>query len=297
MKANLFIVGAPKCGTTALAYYLEQHPNVCMAKPKEPWYFSKDLAVNRTTHPTSIEEYHTHFFGHYDPSKHKIVGDASPSYLMSNDAINNILEYYSESKFIAMVRNPIEIAYAMHSTLIARGDEFEDILDFETAWRAQHMRLSGSRLPPNVIKPDLLQYKKLASIGTQLDILLGKVNASNLLVIVNDDMKMDTRKTYQDTLQFLNLEAFECPDLSHSNRNLRWKNPMASRFFNLAHKLNSKLPFSPKLGILSRIRSKALVEAPRRPLAPDFRKELEEVFKPEVDKLSSLLGRDFSHWK
>lgn len=38
MKVDFFIIGAPKCGTTALAYYLSQHPAVCMANPKETWF-------------------------------------------------------------------------------------------------------------------------------------------------------------------------------------------------------------------------------------------------------------------
>ena len=40
---NLFIVGAPKCGTTSLHYWLSQHPEIFMSDPKEPFYFCKDL--------------------------------------------------------------------------------------------------------------------------------------------------------------------------------------------------------------------------------------------------------------
>jgi hypothetical protein len=30
---NLLVIGAPKCGTTALQYYLDQHPDVFVADP------------------------------------------------------------------------------------------------------------------------------------------------------------------------------------------------------------------------------------------------------------------------
>jgi hypothetical protein len=40
---NLFIVGAPKCGTTSLHYWLSQHPEIFMSEPKEPKFFCTDF--------------------------------------------------------------------------------------------------------------------------------------------------------------------------------------------------------------------------------------------------------------
>ncbi len=39
---NLFVVGAPKSGTTALHRYLDQHPQVAMSAVKEPKFFLAD---------------------------------------------------------------------------------------------------------------------------------------------------------------------------------------------------------------------------------------------------------------
>ena len=41
-KPNLFILGAPKCGTTSIAYYLNQHPEIFVSPYKEPHYFNLD---------------------------------------------------------------------------------------------------------------------------------------------------------------------------------------------------------------------------------------------------------------
>ncbi|NJO14781.1 MAG: sulfotransferase [Thioploca sp.] len=54
-KPNFFIVGAPKCGTTALSEYLSSHPNVFMSYPKEPHYFSTDMPNKRSS--SSLEDY------------------------------------------------------------------------------------------------------------------------------------------------------------------------------------------------------------------------------------------------
>ena len=40
LKPQLFIVGAPKAGTTALHAYFEKHPQLNMSSDKEPNYFS-----------------------------------------------------------------------------------------------------------------------------------------------------------------------------------------------------------------------------------------------------------------
>ena len=37
------LIGAPKCGTTALAAYLAEHPRIAFARPKEPHFFADDL--------------------------------------------------------------------------------------------------------------------------------------------------------------------------------------------------------------------------------------------------------------
>ena len=44
-KVNLFIVGAPKCGTTSLYKYLSEHYEVFMSPVKEPNFFS-DIYFN-----------------------------------------------------------------------------------------------------------------------------------------------------------------------------------------------------------------------------------------------------------
>ena len=40
---NFFIAGAAKSGTTSLARYLEEHPQVYMSPIKEPSYFARDI--------------------------------------------------------------------------------------------------------------------------------------------------------------------------------------------------------------------------------------------------------------
>ena len=40
-RPNFFIVGAPKCGTTAMNDYLKQHPDIYIPAKKEITFFGK----------------------------------------------------------------------------------------------------------------------------------------------------------------------------------------------------------------------------------------------------------------
>ena len=40
---DVFVLGAPKCGTTAVTRYLEAHPEVFVAERKDIHYFGRDL--------------------------------------------------------------------------------------------------------------------------------------------------------------------------------------------------------------------------------------------------------------
>ena len=41
---SLFVVGAPRCGTTSLSKTLRRHPEICVSNPKETFYFVRDGA-------------------------------------------------------------------------------------------------------------------------------------------------------------------------------------------------------------------------------------------------------------
>ena len=46
-RPNLFIIGAPKAGTSSLYDYLSGHPDIYMSPVKEPFYFATDFQRHR----------------------------------------------------------------------------------------------------------------------------------------------------------------------------------------------------------------------------------------------------------
>ena len=70
-RPNFFIVGAPRCGTTALWTYLKAHPEIFMSSQKELYYFDSDLHPEGWTQ-LSLEQYLSNFASADDRG---LVGD------------------------------------------------------------------------------------------------------------------------------------------------------------------------------------------------------------------------------
>ena len=87
-KPNFFIVGAPKCGTTAWAHYLSSHPEIYFPSAKEPHFFNTDQPNFRWA--KTEEEYATYFA---NCGNKRVVAEASVQYLYSTCAARNISEY------------------------------------------------------------------------------------------------------------------------------------------------------------------------------------------------------------
>src|SRR3954462_2607244 len=96
---NLFIVGAPKCGTTAWVEYLRTHPDIFFPNSKEDCFFALDLPKFRFIH--SEAEYSRLFAGSGDA---KYVGEASAMYLFSKAAPNAMRDYNAAAKILIFLR-------------------------------------------------------------------------------------------------------------------------------------------------------------------------------------------------
>src|SRR5262245_35065298 len=83
-KPTFFIIGAPKCGTTSLAAWLADHPDIFMSPTKEPHYFNTD----HKRYLNSLAGYEQLFEDATD--RHSAVGEASVWYLYSANAVENI---------------------------------------------------------------------------------------------------------------------------------------------------------------------------------------------------------------
>lgn len=297
---NFFIVGAPKCGTTALSEYLREHPNIFISWPKEPHFFSKDFEHYRRI--KTFADYMDLFKGKQD--KHIAVGEASVWHLYSGIAIKEIHAFNPDAKIIVMLRNPIEMVYSLHAQSVFSF--FEDESDFETAWRLQSDRRQGKLLPRNCLEPSHLQYKDVARFGEQLERLYTIFPRNQVKVILLEDFASSTKSIYEEILSFLGVPVDGRQHFPKINVNKMQKIPWLGKF--LFH------PPPPVRWAEARIRmilasvgvrefrgwhrllSLSTKPVERSPLPEKFRAELREAFQDDVRELSQLLQRELSHW-
>ena len=196
-RPNFFIVGAPKCGTTAWHAYLSSHPDIAFARGKEPHFFNTDMPGFRwtRTEPEYLDLFR-------DAGGAAAVGEASVQYLASRAAAANIAEFAPDARILVFLRDPVSFLKSYHNQLLLNMDE--DIADFAAAWQAS-ADIASRRLPPDCRDRALLDYRAAASFGAQLARYMDHFAPGQILVMDIADWKDDPRAAYLAILRSLGL--------------------------------------------------------------------------------------------
>jgi len=298
-KVNFFIIGAPKCGTTALSEYLRDHSAVFMSTPKEPSYFCFDYPGLQ--YVSLFKDYERLFISANE--SHISIGEASPSYLFSHQAISEIYKYNPNARIITMLRNPIDMLPSYHSQLVYSS--YEDQTDFRKAWELQADRLKGKHIPKKCREPKTLQYGEVAKFADQLERVFSIFPRKQVLVLFFDDFKNNPRQTYEDVLKFLGLTTDNRTEFPVINPNKSAHSDAINKFLHSPPKwaLNmmgaisgSKLHDS-IIKIHDILKSTNTKASTREALESNFREELSTAFYTQVIGIEQLTGRDLSQWK
>lgn len=297
-KPNFFIIGAPKCGTTALTSYLSCHENIFLTDPKEPHYFSSDMKPYSCCN--SLDEYLSLFDNVTD--KHKLIGEASVMYLYSEDAIKNLYEFDPTVKLIVALRNPVDYLYSYHSQMLINHDE--DVENFKTAWELCEERSELKHIPKTCRINKLLDYKSVGKLGEQVENVLKIFPKEQVFFFLLEDMKNDSLQLYKDILDFLELEYDGKVDFPVVNENKKYRFKYLNKFKNNPPKnlLNTVRFIKKKIGLgnvslMGKVYERNLKSAKREAIEEELKNEISQYFKDDIEKLSKLINRDLEHWK
>lgn len=288
-KPNFFIIGAPKCGTTSLAAWLTEHPQVFFSPHKEPHHFNKDHNHRMCL---DLDEYENLF--RKADNRHLAVGEASVWYLYSEVAVSNIEQYSSNSKYIVCLRNPAEMAYSLHEQLVVAGYESET--DFEMAWNLQKAREQGIKIPALCREPRFLAYGAACSIGAQLQRLYMEVPRERIHIILLDDVKDDPRGEYLKVLSFIGCDDDGRMGFSIKNPAKELRAPILLKLVRALGNGKRFFRIRKSLGVLNLINRLNIKHRARVPLTEEMKQMLKEYFKQDIKLLSTLIGRNLSHW-
>ncbi|MFN8006404.1 MAG: sulfotransferase domain-containing protein [Terriglobia bacterium] len=289
-RPNFFILGAPKCGTTSLASWLAEHPNIYMPSPKEPFFFDTDAKVVGRIAPHEYVNIYSQA-----QSTHIAVGEASTTYLYSRKAVPNILSYLGAvPRFIVCVRNPIEMAISLHRHLLFHG--VETVKDFEAAWKTHGTRVIESISSSLGSHPSQIHYGPQCMLGEQIGRLFRSVPNRMVLVLVFEDLVRQPGIEYARVLNFLGVSDDHRQTFPIFNEGKEAKSISIARGMRFVTMVKQRFHIRKGLGIQRFITARNA--APKRNLKLSVQTLLElcEYFREDVKTLSQLLGRDFTDW-
>ena len=319
---HFFIVGAPRCGTTALSRYLKTHPDICFAKPKEPQYFTT-TTLRHLDHDVLIQriqaEYIQRFFRPSAPDT-RTFGEGSVSYLYAPAAIATILRWNPSARFIVMLRDPIAMLRSYHARLVYLLDEDEP--DFARAWALQGERRAGRRIPRTCRDPQMLQYAEIARLGAYTEQLRAVAGASRVLPVLHDDLVADPRGLYTRVLDFIGVPddgrtAFPQVRASSEFRSRALQKllqrPPAAVARLAGRTASNDAERGAGLGgtdgragsghfslkprkLRKRLLAWNTVDRPATTLDPSVRASVRETLVDDVAPLERVVGRDLGHW-
>lgn len=203
---DFFIVGHPKCGTTALYEMLRAHPQIYMPELKEPWFLASDMRPRfqppRSAPPLeTLQEYLALFSG---AERQQRAGEASSSYLLSHTAAGEIAQLCPDARIIAILREPASFLRSLHMQLLRTHVESEK--DLGRAIELESSRRAGKKVPRRSHRPQLLLYSDHVRYVEQLQRYREVLPAKQLLVLIYDDFRLDNEGTVRAVLRFLGVD-------------------------------------------------------------------------------------------
>jgi hypothetical protein len=295
-KPNLFIVGAPKCGTTALYRYLSRHPDVFMSPDKEPYYFATDFQEKARknnadfAHCLTIESYLALFNGW---TTQKYAGEGSVHYWTSQAAASAIATFNPDARIIIMVREPIDLLQSFHAEECFNTVETEK--DFATALSLEDERRQGRKLPAATALNEILYYSDFVRFADNIGRYHTAFPSGQVRIILFDDFKKDAAGEFRALCAWLGIDpnAVTTFERVNANKIQRFRLVSALRGNPFILRMSRAfLPLSMRNALLrlhKRVNEKYV---PRTPLDQSLRRELQRKYRHEVEKLGAILGRD-----
>jgi hypothetical protein len=295
---DFFVVGHPKCGTTALFEMLRVHPRIFMPDCKETQFFATELGPRPGTEGRSLAQY-LDLFAPAGPDQR--AGEASVSHLWSRTAAAGIAELRPDAKIIAILREPASFLRSLHLQFVQTRVESES--DFRRALALEEARREGRELPASSAHwPLKLLYSDYVRYVEQLRRYEERFPAENILVLIYDDFRRDNEETVRRVLRFLEVEDSVAIAAGDANPSVRVRSTRVNDSLQALMMGRGPVSGALKAGVKAvtpRAARRRAFEAFRErfvyakpaPVDDGMTAELRRRFAPEVFALDRHLGR------
>lgn len=294
---TFLVAGAAKSGTTSLAHYLRQHPDVFVAREKESHHFLFDGQSPQFTGPGDDREFNrllipdrSRYLACFDDvARQRAIGEASVYYMYRPEAMERALAFSPEMRFIVILREPLARAYSAYSH--HRRDQWEPLADFAAAVVAEDERVaSGWSFG--------WHYRRVSDYAAQLRAAKQIVPAKQLRVVLYDDLVDRPVETLQSLFEYLGVDdSFVCDTSLRLNVSGRPRsdrlNSLLARSGPAKNLVKRMVPYRLGINVQQRVRNWNL-----RPEQLDDRAEdrLREVFRFDAEEIGRLANCNVNGW-
>lgn len=288
---NFIVIGAAKAGTTALYWYLSEHPAVFMSPVKETNFFAygRDAQGNLLYGDPAVHHFPIQTLAEYQglfaqAGGASAIGEASPIYLECPQAADRIGAAIPSVRIIASLRHPVERAYSdylMH--LRHLGQRLDPARDLTAAapWAAPDSR-----------------WMQVSRYHAQIERYYAAFPRSQIHVSLFDDLRRNPLALVQDVYRFIEVDPGFAPDFDtpHAIGGLPASRLLERLLTNRAVRSMIK-PLLPSgaANRVRRVRARNLKKAP--PLPPELRRELtDRLFRDDIRRTAEVIGRNLDGW-
>lgn len=299
---ELSIVGAPKCGTSSLHYWLGQLAGVCPAQPKETFYFmDKDsplLNSRYNFHQDGTDQYNRFFKSRSNRKTPGKTLDSTTHYYYQQTA----LEQFSTAgtKVCIVLRDPTRrlLSYFQYVCLtraaikkpICFGEFANKLLEGSVGEFREHFvdEKEFYTLQTSLVQGHYAQYVKKWK---------RHVDNRNLKVILFEDLVADRQRWLKTICEFFELSVSESDiaNFKKENETVGIKYPKLNRVVKTA----ARLLASEKLKQMGRRLYMQLQKAEKPDLESQYATDiarLYEYYEHHNQSLADLLELDLSAW-
>jgi hypothetical protein len=209
---NLFVIGAPKCGTTAFVQELSSHPEIFVGELKETRFFDARTIYDfpEDAPIKSLNDY-LELYSSEAAQEAKYRVDGSVFNMYREDSIQDILKMSPNAKFIAILRDPLTASKSMHVQRLKYADTAmrEISTNFFDCWDALEERKNGNGFPPGCRSSFLFRYDLIYRYELYLPFLNDLIPPENRLFIRYETYRGQPETVHAHVMDFLQLEHAE----------------------------------------------------------------------------------------
>jgi hypothetical protein len=292
---DFFLIGVPRAATTSLYVALRQHPRLFLPQLKEACFACREFDAGLRRTQTRYFHDRAEYLALFAAARaDQLIGEGCIYNIYSERAPSEIRALNGDARILVQLRDPVEQMYSNHALKLIMRDIAQD--RFADALAAQEGQRAGRLGAPEAMVDYDLRDK--ATVAPGLARFIDTFGRDRVHVSLVEDFGADPQPVLRSIFTFLGVNAEFQPNVGVHVPNRVARVDRLNRAMGSSRMIGGAKRIVPGfLHPLARSLATAAFRVNRRPaerplLDLELRERLREEFRPEVERLSGLVGID-----